>query len=163
MDIRGKKVVFLSHCILNQNSVVQLLARAKGAYRAIIEEIIKRDIGIYQMPCPECEFLGLKRKSMTYADYADLEGYRNFCKDLSEKVVQAIKAYLDDGYKVIGIIGINDSPTCSITGRRGVYMEELFKSLEENGLSLNTFEVDTGYVEGEDNELGELVKFLDRK
>ena len=53
MDVRSKKVVLVSHCILNQNSVVNDLARAKGAYREIVETIMDNDIGIHQLPCPE--------------------------------------------------------------------------------------------------------------
>ncbi|WP_300411190.1 CD3072 family TudS-related putative desulfidase [Lagierella sp.] len=160
MDLRKKKVVFLSHCILNQNTVVEPLARAKGGFNKIIQEILKEDIGIHQMPCPENEFLGLDRNPMTYEEYDKLEGYRHQCKKIAQRVLKSIKEYLKNDYEIIGIIGIHQSPTCSITGKSGVYMEELLKQLKVNNIELRTMEVSSEYVEGKENDLKELIEFL---
>lgn len=161
MDKREKRIVFLCHCILNQNTVVEPLARAKGGYNQIISEISKRDIGIHQMICPEFEFLGPSRKPMNYDEYDALEGYRQKCQKEALKVYENMKKYLDSDYKIIGIIGINESPTCSISGQRGVYMEELFKILEDRDIKLPSIEVSTKYMEDEQNDLKILIDFLD--
>lgn len=160
MDLRKKKVVFLSHCILNQNTVVEPLARAKGGFNKIIQEILKEDTGIHQMPCPENEFLGLDREPLSYEEYDGLKGYRKHCKKIAEKVLVSVKEYLRNDYEIIGIVGINQSPTCSITVKRGIYMEELLKLLKVNNIELKTMEVSTEYVEGKENDLKKLIEFL---
>lgn len=48
---RNKKLLIVSHCIINQNSVVEPLARAKGAFPVIIK-LLEEEIGIIQLPCP---------------------------------------------------------------------------------------------------------------
>jgi len=145
---RSKKVIFLSHCILNQNTVVPPLARAKGPYRDIVKVIIDNGIGIHQLPCPEYRYLGLKRKPMTKEEY-DTEGYRKLCKDIATDTVSIMKEYLQNGYNIVGLIGINESPTCSIIGTKGILMEELLALLKEENIQLNTLDVPADYHDGE--------------
>lgn len=161
MDIRSKKIVLVSHCILNQNSVVKPLARAKGAYRKIVEIIMNKDIGIHQLPCPEMIFLGMERESMTREEY-DTKEYHILCESLSEQTIAIIKNYLKNDYKIVGIIGINHSPTCSLRCEKGVFMEELLKKIKELDLEIPITDISTNYVEGKDNaeEIKELEKFL---
>lgn len=160
MDSRAKQIVILCHCILNQNTVVEPLARAKGAYNQIVREILDQDIGIHQLPCPECNFLGLDRKPMNYNEYDSLPGYRLECEKLANELISTIREYIDNGYNIIGIIGINESPTCSITGKRGLFMEEIFKLLELHDINLNYMEISTNYIEGKNNNLFKLKEFL---
>ena len=54
---RSKRIVFVSHCILNQNTVVEPLARSRGAYGDIVRLLVDKGIGIHQMPCPEFRHL----------------------------------------------------------------------------------------------------------
>lgn len=145
---RSKRIVLVSHCILNQNTVVQPLARAKGAYKNIVVELINNDIGIHQLPCPEYRFLGLKREPMTKEQY-DTEGFRNINKSIAIDTVNIIKEYINNEYEVLGIIGINESPTCSIKGEKGILMEELINILNEENIKLNFIDVPTDYYDGE--------------
>lgn len=161
MDLREKKLVIISHCILNQNSVVYPLARAKGAYNTIINELLKRNYAIYQLACPESEFLGLDRKPMTYEDYASLPGYRKACEDLALSELKNIRKYKDAGYKLLGLIGIDKSPNCSIRENRGVFMEELFKLLDKESIDLKSYDISTSYVETRENNLEDFLDFLD--
>lgn len=147
--LRSRKIVLVSHCILNQNSVVYPLARAKGPFK-FVNSLIDSGIGLIQLPCPELRFLGINRKPMSKEEYDSVE-YRELCRQLFIPVLDEILMYFRNGYSILGIIGINESPTCSITGIRGVFMEEIFIMLEENGIQLGYFEVpeayddDTGY------------------
>ncbi len=145
---RIKKVIFLSHCILNQNTVVPPLARAKGSYRDIVEVIIDHGIGIHQLPCPEYKYLGLRRKPMTKEEY-DTKEFRKLCKEISKDTIAIMKEYLDNGYNIVGLIGINDSPTCSIMGIKGILMEELLYLCKEENIELNLLDVPTDYHDGE--------------
>ncbi|RBP36561.1 CD3072 family TudS-related putative desulfidase [Garciella nitratireducens] len=144
---RGRKIILVSHCILNQNTVVKPLARAKGAYTKIVEEILNHEIGIHQLPCPEFIYLGLQRKPMEKEEY-DTSQYRSLCKNLSKTVLQIIKEYLKNGYEILGIIGIENSPSCDINGKKGIFMEELFNLLKQSNISLKTLDIPEEYEEG---------------
>ena len=48
--------------------------------------------------------------------------------------IEQIKEYTRCGYHITGILGIQSSPSCDLI--RGVFMEELTKLFEENGIHL---------------------------
>ena len=148
---RNKKIIILSHCILNQNSVVHPLARAKGGYTAIVEKIMNAEIGIVQLPCPELLHLGEDRPPKTKAEY-DTPQFRQLCKKLLQLPMKQIQEYNRQGYKIIGILGINESPTCSLLEERGILMEEFEIALQEENLTLPILGVPTDYLEGEDHQ-----------
>jgi len=158
---RKKRIVFISHCILNQNAVVKPLARANGAYTDIIKELMKEGIGIHQLPCPEFRYLGLQRKPMSKNEY-DTAEYRKLCTSISEDTLKILKEYLDNDYDIVGIIGINQSPTCSIRETMGILMEELLSLADKQGISLKTLDIPTDYVDGKDNSnfILKLRKFI---
>lgn len=158
---RSKRVVFISHCILNQNTVVYPLARAKGAYKDIIEELMDNEIGIHQLPCPEYRYLGLRRNPMSKEDY-DTYDFRTINKNIAMVTLDIIKEYLSNDYEILGIIGINESPTCSIKDKMGIFMEELLSLLESNNINLNLIDVPTGYLDGVTGKIfiEELHKFI---
>ena len=147
---RSKRVIFLSHCILNQNTVVYPLARAKGAYRQIIEAIMDAGIGIHQLPCPEYKYLGLKRKPMDKQEYNTAE-FRKIGKDISIEAIKIMQEYIDNDYEIIGLIGINHSPACSIRDERGILMEELLAACKQAGIDLKAMDVSGDYLDGKDN------------
>lgn len=111
---RSKKVVFVSHCLLNTNSKVKGLSTTyAGAFRPLIESFMTKDYGIVQLPCPELQYMGLKRWSMTKEQY-DFPAFRSFCMKLAENSVAQMKMYQDEGYELCGIYGIDGSPTCGV-------------------------------------------------
>ncbi len=131
----------------NQNSVVEDLARARGAY-PVAALLIDAGVGIIQLPCPEMSYKGLMRPPLDYDDYSN-EEYRSLCRELTRAVVGQIKDYLAAGYKLAGIIGIEGSPPCAISGRRGVLMEELLPTLITNRITVPFVEIPETYREGE--------------
>lgn len=68
-DGRSKKVVFIAHCFLNQNSISDGTAVYPAVFRNVIELFMNADIGIVQMPCPEFCCLGLDRGNICGADF----------------------------------------------------------------------------------------------
>ncbi|MCT4594220.1 MAG: hypothetical protein N4A57_08135 [Anaeromicrobium sp.] len=159
---REKNLIFLSHCILNQNAVVYPLARGKGTYNHVVMEIMKRNIGIVQIPCAEMIHKGIERNPMSKKEY-DTNEYRILCKGLAKDLVYTIKNYMENGYNIIGIIGINKSPTCGIRGDMGIFFEELFDILNKYEIEMNYMDVPTSYMEHEENRefMKELRDFLD--
>lgn len=158
---RSKRVIFISHCILNQNTVVCPLARAKGAYTEIIETIMKNGIGIHQLPCPEYRHLGIKRDPMTKEEY-DTEEYRKVCKNISIDTIDIMKEYIENDYELAGLIGVNESPTCSIRNSKGIFIEEMLELMNKSNLDIKLLDVSVDYIDGENNSrfITELINFL---
>lgn len=160
---RSNKVVFLAHCLINQNCVVNPYARARGAYKEIVDLIMEKGIGIELLPCPETLFAGILRLPKNKAEY-DTQSYRNHCAKLAHPVIEMIKHYLDAKIEVVGIIGVGSSPTCDISGEEnGIFMEELKKHLEKDNIPLRIIDISEDFQEGRDNsfELNNLNKWLD--
>jgi predicted secreted protein len=132
---RSKQILIVSHCILNQNTVIPEEARAGGAVFSAVEWAMKQGYGFLQLPCPEFTFLGLDRPSMTYEQYNTPE-YRKHCREILQSVLWQAEDYLKNGYEIAGILGIQSSPSCDPT--RGIYIEELTAMFAEKGINLKT-------------------------
>lgn len=153
---RSKRIVLVSHCVLNQNAVVQPLARAEGPMRCA-QLLLDSDCGIYQMPCPEMRMCGMGRVGMNAAQYGAIRGFHQLCADMAEEVIRDLQEYLSHGYTIVGLIAINGSPSCSVSGRRGVLMQHLFSRLEEEHIKLPYLEIPES---GEDANFLEAIRTL---
>ena len=77
-----KKVVFVPHCILNQNVRAVGKEKSNGSVKELVNFFAEAEIGIIQLPCPEVEFDGgLERQAKTKESY-DKEIYRKHCKEI---------------------------------------------------------------------------------
>ena len=54
---------------------------------------------------------------------------------------------IKNDYEILGIIGINESPTCGIIGETGIFMEELISMLDKENIMLNLIDVPSYYYE----------------
>ena len=136
---RNKKILFVSHCLLNQN--VRAIGREKytGSVKDLLELFAEAGIGIVQLECPQIKFNnGLNRKHVTKNSY-DTNGYRKDCKEMSFEVMKKIELYLRKDYKVLGVLGVEFSHTCGVhqvqNGRRnvpgkGIFIEELENEID---------------------------------
>lgn len=141
---RSKKVIFISCCILCQS------IRAKGVsikfsaiVNPIIEFLMKNNINIIQMPCPEMYQYGVIRK-VARKDVYDNPKFREICRKYAEEVVNTMKILHEAGYEIVGILGVENSPTCGVkfTFRKGkgrvyepgIFIEELQKLLSSRKL-----------------------------
>lgn len=125
-DARSKKVILVAHCILNQNSKIDRCAHYPGAMREVTQALLDAGIGIIQMPCPELAYLGLDRqvekdKETTVESEDDRVGVlmnktvpRVLCGKISYELIYQIKQYQLNGFTVVGMLGINGSPTCGV-------------------------------------------------
>lgn len=132
---RSKKILLVSHCILNQNTVIEGEARSLGAIPSALEWIYEEGLGVVQLPCPEFTFLGLERPPMTYEEY-DNDAYREHCKKILKPVIEQIMEYKRCGYEITGVLGIQSSPSCDM--KRGVFMEELKLLLKKQQIPIST-------------------------
>lgn len=162
MNQPGKKLVAVSHCVLNQNAVIHGWERASGAFPFALE-LLQQGIAMIQLPCPEFLTLGADRPPMTYEEYAQIPNYRQTCREMLLPILQQIQAYQEEGYDYLGMIGIHESPNCSISGQRGVLMEEFFALCEVFAVPSDFFEVPVWYSEDhQENMTEQLAQFLKR-
>lgn len=114
-DRRGKKLLFLAHCLLNQNAKAEGLAGYRGIFEPLIRLLIRTGVGLVQLPCPETACLGLARPLGTdTVEQYDTAKYRDVCRRLAKVTVREIRAYQKAGYKVAAILGVEGSPSCSV-------------------------------------------------
>lgn len=98
---------------------------------------------------------------MSYQEYLTIPGYRQKCQKMLQPIIQQIQAYQAEDYQYLGVIGINESPNCSISGQRGVLMEEFFAACQVAAIETPYLEVPTWYSEAEQQDfLEELQRFL---
>lgn len=118
-DRRSKKIVFVSHCIINCNSKFPGYADVAGAYTDFIIPILRAGIGIYQMPC--CEVLGwrgvhrrhiIEDLDRNNLDQEWMENYPRLCAEQAMQTADRLDDYVANGFDVLGIIHVQDSPTC---------------------------------------------------
>lgn len=154
---RKRKIVYISHCILNQNAVIRGWERAQGAFNNIVRILLEENISIIQLPCPEFTFLGENRPPKTKKEY-DIPAYRSLCSQLAIKVVSQMKEYIMNDYQILGLVGIQASPSCDTLGEKGIFMEELMKLIKEENIDLNFFDIPEGYKEGQSQEFLDAFK-----
>jgi predicted secreted protein len=133
-DARSKKVIFVAHCILNQNARINKCAYSPCAIVPVIQELLKRGIGIIQMPCPETQILGLGRGGgRGIYDLLSESDARLQLKEYANQVLSQVEHYKNFNFKVLGVLGIDGSPCCGVDlyynkGEKkgtGAFMEEL--------------------------------------
>jgi len=146
--IRKKELVLVSHCVLNQNTVINGWERAQGGFNSIIKALIDQNIGIIQLPCPELMHLGCNRPPQTKEEYTTA-AYITLCSRLAKDQLDTLLKYKNNDYTLLGLIGISKSPTCDTLGKKGVFMEIFLKLCAEHGIELKLIDIDEDYIEGE--------------
>ena len=156
-DGRSKKVIFLAHCLLNQNAISDGTAVYPAAFRELVQLLLDREVGIVQMPCPELCCLGLDRGDVHGAERPVVEentrirramekdGPRQNREALAGLVSEQVQEYRRHGFQVLGIVGANRSPNCGVETTsdfdrevegRGAFMEAIAQRLEAAGISV---------------------------
>jgi predicted secreted protein len=110
---RSKKILLVSHCVLNTNSKIYPFSSQKGAYFEELENYMNEGVGIYQLPCPEISYLGMKRWGMTKEQY-NTPNFVNHCKEVLKYPLVELKALHDDGCYFVGLLGMDRSPNCGV-------------------------------------------------
>lgn len=100
-----------AHCILNINAKIRPLAKVSGAYFHALTPYLERGAGIFQLPCPENSYLGMKRWGMTREQY-DTPAFRTHCRDILASPVHQIRNLIQNGCAVEAVVGMDKSPNC---------------------------------------------------
>ena len=110
---RSRKMVVISHCLLNMNAKVEGLALDRGCAKKIIYHLIEQDYGMIQLPCVELDMCGINRWGQV-KNQLNHPHFRSRCEELLRPVVFQIEDYLASGYQVAAVIGVDGSPTCGV-------------------------------------------------
>jgi predicted secreted protein len=158
-DKRSKRIVLVAHCILNQNAKIDGCAHYPGVMREVAELLLASRCGIVQLACPELLHLGLdrqvERQSRRTIESEDTRVARLItaragrlrCQQIAEQAAYQVQEYSRNGFEVLGMLGINGSPTCGVETTwsegqeeqgRGVLIQELDRACRSLGLSLPT-------------------------
>jgi predicted secreted protein len=112
-DARSGRIMFLSHCCLNQNAKVRGIAIWPGAIRPLVEMLLDAEVGIYQMPCPEMAYVGAMRWGQVKDQY-NSPMFRRSCMHLATTVLEQAEEYQRCGSRVIGFVMMDGSPVCGL-------------------------------------------------
>jgi uncharacterized protein YbbK (DUF523 family) len=129
-DRRSGRVVFLAHCLLNENTRYLGGAVRGGAVREIVQQCLDLDIGIVQLPCPEQHAWGgvLKRWLLLVYGWQGtllfrlrrilvplaLWHTRRIYRKLARNTAAQIDDYQKSGFTVLGVVGVDGSPSCGV-------------------------------------------------
>lgn len=156
-DKRSKRVVFLAHCVLNQNAKIEACAYYPGPIREVTKALLSRNVGLIQMPCPELLCLGLDREAdknnigtvesedTRVAVCMAKELPRKLCQAMVDNIVYQVEEYRRHGFHIVGVIGINGSPTCGVETTwsdncehegQGIFIRMLDRALTEKAIPI---------------------------
>ena len=110
---RGKKIVLLAHCIINANAKVHGLGNYSSMVLDLITLLHEHDIGVIQLPCPEMSTYGVKRWGHVREQF-DTPFFREQCRKIAGPIVDQLRDYARNGYAVIGVVGVDGSPSCGV-------------------------------------------------
>lgn len=181
--MRSGKIFIVAHCVLNVNSKVEGLDPYSSMMREIVEILSDRGYGIIQLPCPELLLYGINRWGHAREQF-DTPAFRKNCRRIFKPVLEQITVYLNSGYTIGGIIGIDGSPSCgvnmtwsapewkgnmnpdtvcgllakgSLRKGSGIFIEEIRSMLERENIDLKFYGIDEENPSESYDELKRLI------
>lgn len=115
-----KKILFVSHCMINIASKVinnrEIVDDTSDIERKkFIINAIDKDICVIQLPCPEFTLYGSDRWGHVKEQF-DNPFFREHCRNILKPIIIQLKEYYDetDKFEVLGVVGIEGSPSCGV-------------------------------------------------
>ena len=127
-DPRSGQVVFVSHCMLNQNVRYRGGATRPGSVDEVVARLQRAGVGIVQMPCPSsapgvawrsctpCLFTAHTklRRLRRPATWPFMLYTRLAYRRLAGQVARDIRDYVRSGRSVQAVVGVGGSPSCGV-------------------------------------------------
>jgi predicted secreted protein len=156
-DKRSKKVILVAHCILNQNAKINACAYYPGIIKEAMEVFLDAGVGLIQLPCPEFFYLGLDREVIPGAKSTiesedtrvarrmNEKQSRELCQQVINNIVYQVNEYRKHDFEIVGLVGINCSPTCGVDTTwsddnehlgQGVFIKMLSDELAERQITM---------------------------
>ena len=170
MANRSKKFIFVPFCLMAQAYQAQGIVKYewKSSIKPIMQLLIDNDINIIQMPCTEASFNdSLIREPKGLSKYNTLE-FNEHCQKKADKVIEEIKSIISSGYEVIGVLGIEQSPSCCVNyiytnkgneKRKGIFIEKIYDGLKEYNIPI--IGINRKYVRKSLIEIEKIIKGSD--
>lgn len=166
-DNRSKHFVFVPFCLLSQAYQAQGIVKYewKSSIKPIVELLLDNDINIIQMPCTESSFNNsLVREPMGLSKYNNKE-FNDHCEKLATQVADEIKNIIASDYKVIAILGIEQSPSCCVNyiytnhgneNRKGLFIEKLYEKIKDYNIPI--IGINRKYINKSLNQLKSIIE-----
>lgn len=150
-DDRSRRIILVAHCLLNQNSKVAGLASYRGVVTPLISILVDAGVGIVQLPCPELVLLGpLRPVGTDTVEQYDTPEYRATCLGIARRTAATAVSYEEAGYKIVCVLGVEGSPSCSVSRvphllaehrselqpGTGIFIQALNDQLSSSGLNI---------------------------
>ncbi|HEY6073986.1 MAG TPA: hypothetical protein VIV15_11485 [Anaerolineales bacterium] len=146
-DGRSGRIVAVIECVLNQNARDAGAASVPAMNQGVLRLCAEHQAGIVQIPCPEREYLGLRRRrpgGTSIRQALDTPGGRHCCAQISNRIADRLFDYVSNGYRVLAILGGNvQSPGCAViadevglSSDSGVLMQQLSLALRERHMDI---------------------------
>ena len=107
-DNRSGRVIFLSHCILNQNARIVHEGDFPAMFEPLIDYLKEKQVGLIQMPCIELYVLGLGRFDVRVGMESPA-GMKRLNRLIDDQIF-TMREYLFQGFEIVGILGKQGSP-----------------------------------------------------
>lgn len=144
-----RRILFVSHCILNPYSKAVGLMREERveAARRVIGALLQNlETGLIQLPCPELLYEGLGRKPASREFYDNSE-FREICKGIADQAAKIAAEYEREGIRIVAYLGVEGSPSCGVEWThfkidkpekgRGVFTEILHEAMSNAGIRIS--------------------------
>ena len=144
-------IMAVCHCILNPASKVASLDAAEyEAERALrdsaVETLLRHGVGLLQLPCPELTLYGAIRWGHVKEQF-DNPFFRAHCRSILAPYLDQLAEYAShpDRFRILGILGIDGSPSCGVHKTcTGAWGGELFSSGAQRALPQPTMKEGQG-------------------
>ena len=165
---RSKKVVFVSHCLLNQNTMPVGKESYPGSVKDLLELFAESGVGIVQLECPQMEYNSVLDRKPTTKALNENNGFRESCRKMSSDILEKVELYLKHNYKVVGILGVEFSRTCGVhqvrngsrrTPGKGVFIEELETEMQKKNFQIPVIGVNLTNIYSSIDKIQTLLKF----
>ena len=110
---REKKIVLVAHCILNVNAKVEGIAPSKAGVDELVIGLMRQGFGIIQLPCVEQDMCGIRRWGQV-KEQLDHPNFKERCYTLLQPIINQVEDFIQNGYSVCGVIGLDGSPSCGV-------------------------------------------------
>lgn len=149
-DARSDRFVFTPFCSMAQAFHADGLVKSDNpaSLRPVIQELLRHDANLVQMPCPEATFNGLSanlvRRPQSLRSYEQDDKYLDHCHRLAAQVAAQMRDIVRAGYHIALVLGIEYSPSCAISlhytnrgtvRRPGLFTDRLQDAMLEHGVT----------------------------
>lgn len=171
MNLNHKNIIFVPGCLLCPSYQANFNEKNQCWNQEILAFLYTNQIELVQMPCPESSFdnkdCGIARKPHGLQFYETLPGFNEHCLSLCTNVVAEIYNFGMHGYRILAIIGIEHSPTCSVSymythlgtiHRSGIFIGNIMDALDNANINVPFIGINRRFPQKAIAKIDELLK-----